>query len=142
MKTKFLKTVVSKGFAAITLASALLLMSHASVAQESLSPPSLGDETKGIPAVAETEPLPVEAAEKTTAAQPATKPDEDYGPLGQATITESRRESGQVYRVELEHSLGGAKQVLEENDSDGQLETRSSGLEEEVNIPKWTIGSW
>jgi len=125
---------------AIIFASTLLA-AQTSLAQESLAPPSLGDETKGTPAIAETEPLPVETKEQTPEAQ-TTNTNEEFGPLGQATITESRRDSGQVYRVELEHSLGGAKQILEENDSDGKIESRSTGLDEEVNIPKWRIGSW
>jgi len=136
-----------KQLSAIVFAGLLFSNSQFSFAQESIAPPNLGDETKGTPAVAETELLPAEASIET-ALEPNTETteevasEENYGPLGQATITESRRESGQVYRVELEHSIGGATQVLEENDSDGKIDSRSTGLEEEANIPKWRIGSW
>ncbi len=138
----------TKGLTA--LAGGLLCICQIGFAQESLAPPGLGEDTKGTPAVAERQPLPVEPiptegieeTAKSTAAEDAAS-EENYGPLGQATITETRRESGgQVYRVELEHSIGGGKQILEESDSDGNLETRSTGLDEEVNIPKWRIGSW
>ena len=148
------KSRLIKGLSAIALATCLLTISQFglledSFAQESLAPPTLGDDTKGTPAVAERQPLPVETTSTQTAettdgeTAEATDEDETFGPLGQATITETRRDSGgQVYRVELEHSIGGGKQILEESDSDGQLETRSTGLEEEVNIPKWNIFSW
>ena len=137
-------SALSKGVSSLLVASCFLFINQIASAQDSLPPPSLGDDTKGTPAVAETEPLPEELAstEETTEGE-ADAAQEKYGPLGQATITETRRdEGGQVYRVELEHSIGGRKQILEENDSDGQLKTRSTGLDEEVNIPKWRIGSW
>ena len=61
--------------------------------------------------------------------------------FGTATITESKRDSGQVYEVEIKHSLGG-KQYIEETDSDGSLETNPNDLEAEPNLPKWKLGSW
>ena len=122
-----------------------LTFTQASIAQETLAPPSIGEDTKGAPAVIESLPLPSDTTVSNTdeVATDEVVEEENYGPLGQATITETRRESGgNVTRIELEHSIGGGKQILEENDSDGKLETRSTGLEEEVNIPKWRIGSW
>lgn len=143
---------LSKTISAFALAGLVfsILSIQGAMAQESLAPPGLGEDTKGVPAVAERQPLPVqtsiETIEETTEGEDtaATEEDEEnFGPLGQAIITETRRESGgQIYRVELEHSIGGGKQILEENDSDGQLEKRTSGLEEEFSIPKWRIGSW
>lgn len=61
--------------------------------------------------------------------------------LGNAEITESRRENGQRYRIELDHS-GGAKQYIEENDSDGKIESTDNDIEETPNLPKWKLGSW
>ena len=104
---------------------------------EALAPPTLGEETKGTPAVAESRVLPEEenleeGEEKTT---------ENQSPLGYATITEQKRESGQIYLIELEHSLGG-KQYLYENDSDGQIGSSVEEDESLTEIPKWKLGSW
>jgi len=115
------------------------ICSHAVNAQDVLSPPNLGQETKGTPAVDETAPLP--KTEKTLTTQQTSEPDAEQDFLGTASITESRRESGQVYEVEIDHSLGG-KQYFEENDSDGSLETTPKDLEDTPNLPKWKLGTW
>ena len=61
--------------------------------------------------------------------------------LGTAKIIESRRESGQIYRIEFEHSFG-SKQIIEENDSDGQLASDDNGLDDTPTLSKWRLGSW
>lgn len=140
---------------ALVLFFSLLLTANALA--QTASPPEFGQETKGTPAVTE-KPIvvektvtpketeaaadtdqPVEVSEQT--AQPAEQKERQPSFLGNATITESRRENGQLYLVEFEHSAG-AKQYMEENDSDGKIESTSNDIEETPNLPKWKIGSW
>lgn len=105
-------------------------------------PPILGQETKGTPALDEKAPLP--KVERTTAdkeSESTNTQDKASSLFGTATITESRRENGQLYEIELDHSLGG-KQYIQENDSDGKIESTSNDLEETPNLPKWKLGSW
>lgn len=119
-----------------------LLSSNISQAQDSgaIAPPELGQETKGTPAVEEQS-----AAEQAITAK-REKPEEAEEPVsnsifGNATVTESKRESGQIYLIELEHSAG-TKQYIEETDSDGKIESTSNDIEETPNLPKWKLGSW
>lgn len=110
---------------------------------EVAAPPTLGEDTKGTPAFDEKASLPVTPTEETaeeTAQQEEV--DTNDGLLGTASITESRRDNGQVYEVEIDHSLGGGKQYFEENDSDGSLETTPKDLEAIPNLPKWKLGTW
>ena len=112
--------------------------SHAQTAP----PPTLGEETKGTPAIEEP------AAETDTVSSKATLKSKDKksetkktSVLGRSTVIESRRESGQVYSIELQHS-NAPTQYIEETDSDGNIESTSNDLEETPNLPKWKIGSW
>ena len=110
------------------------------------APPELGEETKGAPAVVESS---TESATQNPDEQEASADGDGVDEpasgvdnlLGTAKITESKRENGQVYRIELEHS-SGAKQYIEETDSDGKIESTSNDIEETPNLPKWKIGSW
>lgn len=122
-----------------------LLLANSTHAQTA-PPPTLGETTKGTPAVPEiVEP----AQESVKPSSPEAQADaESKKPqsfanslLGEATITESRRENGQVYLIELEHS-SGSKQYIEENDSDGQLSSDGNDLDDTPNLPKWKLGSW
>ena len=61
--------------------------------------------------------------------------------LGTTRISERRHENGRIYRIELEHS-SGSKQVIEEFDSDGKIQSTSNDIEETPNLPKWRLGSW
>ena len=61
--------------------------------------------------------------------------------FGSTTITEHKRENGQVYAIEIEHS-SGSKQFIEETDADGLSNSKTKDLEEEPNIAKWRLGSW
>jgi len=106
-------------------------------AEETLGPPTLGEETKGKPAVDEAQ----TAKQATQEAEKSVESTQTEDPLGTATVTEHKRESGQVYLIELEHSLG-AKQYLYENDSDGQIGSSIEDNESIKEIPKWKIGSW
>jgi hypothetical protein len=99
-------------------------------------PPSIGEETKGIPAFDETTPISDEVeGDKESKASTVTSL------FGTSHVTESRRENGQRYLIELEHSTG-SKQYIEENDSDGKIESTSNDIEETPNLPKWKLGSW
>lgn len=100
-------------------------------------PPGLGEETKGEPAYDETEPL----AKQSESAQDTQQPSVTDSVFGTAQVTESRRENGQRYLIELEHSTG-SKQYIEETDSDGKIESTSNDIEETPNLPKWKLGSW
>ncbi|MEM7358008.1 MAG: DUF2782 domain-containing protein [Pseudomonadota bacterium] len=105
-----------------------------------IAPPELGQETKGTPAVEEQS-----AAEQAITAKRENQQEEEEevsnSIFGTATVTESKRESGQVYLIELEHSAG-TKQYIEETDSDGKIESTSNDIEETPNLPKWKLGSW
>ena len=110
-------------------------------AQEVLTPPSLGQETKGTPAIIDEVPSeqlqPVESLSETSENEEET----NFGLLGRTEIDEQRRENGQVYRIELKHS-SGSTQYIEENDSDGELQSTDNDIEETPNLAKWRIGSW
>lgn len=123
------------------------LMSYVciSTALAQQAPPEFGEETKGTPAIAEQ----ASSSELKSAAQQSADA-ADIGEqettgidslLGKAEITESKRQNGQVYLIELEHS-SGAKQYIEETDSDGKIESTSNDIEETPNLPKWKLGSW
>lgn len=131
-----MKTLIH--FCSMLLLSFSLALSTA-IAQTA-PPPTFGESTKGEPAMPETKP-----DQSDSNAQSASTDDESEALsnnlLGEATIKESRRESGQVYRIELEHS-SGSKQYIEENDSDGQIESNGIDLEDTPNLPKWKLGSW
>jgi hypothetical protein len=108
----------------------------------------MGQETKGKPAVEETSSGPSNESAATAKTNSAVKKGEkaEKGAvidnlLGTTTVTESKRESGQVYMIELDHS-SGAKQYIEETDSDGKIQSTSNDIEETPNLPKWKIGSW
>ena len=124
---------------------AMLSMSSA-ISAQTAPPPVFGEETKGTPAIPETatqaqiEPTNGVAAPDAASDEKTPKSLTDTL-LGEATITESRRESGQVYMIELEHS-SGSKQYIEENDSDGELSSDDNDLDDTPNLSKWKLGSW
>jgi hypothetical protein len=129
---------------ALVLAGFLMAFCGNVLAQQ--APPELGQETKGTPAVDETA---IDATSSINNRESATKTGEKKAEkgaaidnlLGTTTVKESRRESGQRYLIELDHS-SGAKQYIEETDSDGKIESTSNDIEETPNLPKWKIGSW
>ncbi len=129
-----------------TLFLKLIMMSvvTAGAVDAQQAPPELGQETKGQPAVAEVAEQTESAIKNSTESEESEESNETSGIdglLGEAEIVESKRENGQVYRIELEHS-SGAKQYIEETDSDGKLESTSNDIEETPNLPKWKLGSW
>ena len=137
----------------ISSLSVLLLVASVTVAMapvqlgraETAPPPSLGQDTKGEPATAE-QIAETEASEQTQPLNDSTvtdgKEQKKSGRLfGTTKIKESRRESGQVYQIELQHSAG-PNQYIEETDSDGNIESESTDIEDTPNLPKWRIGSW
>lgn len=136
----------SRVYARILLVVAAVSWAGLGWAQQ--APPTLGQETKGVPAVDETSAQPSNTTEQTSEATAdsadSDEPEDQSGIdslLGKAEITESKRESGQIYRIELKHS-SGAKQYIEEDGSDGKIESTSNDIEETPNLPKWRIGSW
>lgn len=112
-------------------------------------PPTLGQDTKGAPAVEDA----ASDATKNDGAEGSNSPAGDTAEAGEAgeeqgrktfgtaKFKESRRENGQIYLIELEHS-SGIKQYIEENDSDGNIESKATDIEDTPNIPKWKLGSW
>lgn len=134
MYNRYLKTAIGASFAMIMQISFV-----ATSSAQTAPPPNLGEETKGKPAITETSPDESQVGSNASEAEELTE--KKGSALGTATVTESRRESGQVYRIELDHS-SGAKQVIEENDSDGSIENTESGIDDTPNLPKWTLGSW
>lgn len=127
--------------AALVLASLLTI----SVSQaQTAPPPSLGEETKGTPAIDENK---SQGATSSSDNKSETTNDangeetQSTSVFGASTVVESRRESGQVYSIELQHS-NAPTQYIEETDSDGNIEYKSNDLEVTPNLPKWKIGSW
>jgi hypothetical protein len=105
-------------------------------------PPTLGENTKGTPAIEE--PSTENKAFSEQATQKAKNQETDgkkSTALGASTVIESRRESGQIYSIELQHS-NAPTQYIEETDSDGNIESKSNDLEETPTLPKWKLGSW
>lgn len=107
------------GVLALTIISALVFCSSLS---------AQADSTVNEPLILKREPKPKNA-------------NTNIGPLGSATVKESRRENGQVYKIELKHSAG-AKQTIEKNDSDGSIKSKGKGIDDTPNLAKWTLGSW
>ena len=125
------------GTMALSLMIVSLITQSSTTFAQTSPPPSLGEETKGVPAIDETTPV-IKDGKKAAQKKNSSAVD---GVFGKAHVTESRRENGQRYRIELEHS-GGAKQYIEENDSDGKIESTGNDIEETPNLPKWKLGSW
>jgi len=123
----------------LTFVALSLSMANQTAFAQTAPPPSIGQDTKGEPAVKEPEPQ-TQTEQDSESSDEATE-DGASSPFGTAKITESRRESGQVYLIELEHS-SGAKQYIEENDSDGNIESQKTDIEDTPNLPKWRLGSW
>ena len=128
-----------------TLLASLLVGFSSQVTAQTAPPPGLDEYTKGEPAVSETIELDDYQSIKSKggdgADQEAATDPSAGGLLGRAKITESKRDNGQVYRIELEHS-SGSRQIIEENDSDGVIESTDNDIEETPNLPKWQLGSW
>lgn len=99
-----------------------------------LSPPALGEETKGTPAVDET-------STSTDNAVSNTDDNSKTQILGNTEVTEYRRENGQLHRIKLQHSAGNT-QYIEETDSDGRIGSTNNDIEDTPNLPKWKLGSW
>jgi len=110
-------------------------------------PPSLGEETKGIPAiedsVIEDEAASAQASVSQQATEAETSDDDEKKPgfFGKTTIVETKRENGQVSSIELKHS-NAPPQYIQETDSDGNIKIESNDLEDTPNLPKWKLGSW
>ena len=134
-------------FLALCLVSSNLVFGTVAVAQSAIAPPTIDQETKGTPAIAEGPPADSPSSDKGTTSSSDKNSKQGGqtkgidGLLGEATITESKRDSGQRYLIELEHSAG-TKQYIEETDSDGKIESTSNDIEETPNLAKWKIGSW
>ena len=130
---------------AIIVVSILFISNQSSVAQVA-PPPGLGEETKGTPAILDNQKstTPVNQDRSSSANKPGdSKEQKSFADnlLGTAKVTELRRENGQLYRIELEHS-SGSKQVLEDNDSDGNFGDDDNSLGNAPKVAKWRIGSW
>lgn len=111
------------------------------IAQDTITPPSIGQATKGTPAIDEVaeDSATIKASKRKQESDPKGAVAQSI--FGNAKITESRRESGQLYLIELEHS-SGSKQYIEQTGSNTKIESTSNDIEETPNLPKWKIGSW
>jgi len=128
---------------AIILGSTLVIEpTHAQTAP----PPNFGDETKGTPAVEESAPQAEASAIQSPGSGEQLTPEAEVDKsannvFGNTKVVELRRENGQVYSIELQHS-NAPTQYIEETDSDGNIEFESNDIEETPNLPKWKLGSW
>jgi len=146
MNKQILNLQLIIGVALISTAMIIKPSIVSTVYAQTAPPPNLGEETKGTPAVAEEPSAGVEqpSTETQTVATESTSESEETqstSAFGRATVVESRRESGQVYSIELQHS-NAPNQYIEETDSDGNIEFESNDIEETPNLPKWKLGSW
>ena len=124
----------------VSLAISSVLFVNSGHAQTA-PPPQLGEETKGTPAIEEQTAKIETPAAKTVTSSDGKLSTKKTSLLGTSTIIESRRESGKIYSIELQHS-NAPTQYIQETDSDGNIEFESNDLEETPNLPKWKIGSW
>lgn len=124
------------------VASIFFLPFQSSIAQVA-PPPGLEEETTGTPAILsdQASPSPSANEKNTEPAESAEQTSIADNLLGTATIKEFRRENGQLYRIELEHS-SGSKQVLDDNDSDGNFGDDDNSLGNAPKVAKWRLGSW
>lgn len=127
--------------ATLVISSALVIGTSIGISQaQTAPPPSLGEETKGAPAIEEKTSTSESVIDKTAASTEDVET-QTTSAFGASTIVESRRENGQVYSIELQHT-NAPTQYIEETDSDGNIEFESTDLEETPNLPKWKLGSW
>ena len=130
--------------ATILLASSLIT---SPVLAQTAPPPNLGDETKGAPAIEESTPQTEAPTNPNPNVGGALELEENEvggqttSVFGNSTVIESRRESGQVYSIELQHS-NAPPQYIEETGSDGNIEFEANDIEKNPNLPKWKLGSW
>lgn len=124
----------------LTLSSALFA--------QTAPPPAFDEDTKGEPAVDETntETTETDSADsavtnESNAEDETTDPSSISTILGDAKIKEYRRENGQLYQIELDHSAG-SKQYIQDDDSDGKIQATDNDLQAEPNLPKWRLGRW
>ena len=94
----------------LTIAATLFIASvSTAVFAQTAPPPTLGQDTKGVPAIEETATKTSNTSENKASVaenQDSASKQNSTSLLGSATIKESRRENGQVYLIELEHSSG------------------------------------
>ena len=117
---------------------------NAQAQNDALAPPSIGEQTKGKPAVAEV----IETKSENLGTNNASDTNNQQSQSGinavlnsTTTVTEHKRDNGQVYLIEFENSLGG-KQYLDEGFSDGKIGSSTEDKESTNSIPKWKLGSW
>ena len=115
------------------LASLLLLIASTANSQDISSPPELGQETKGTPAIIE--------ANTVSSDNGAAVEEIENKSRKQTQFKEIRSETGLIYQIEINHA-SGSKQYITETDSDGNIESTNNDIEETPNLPKWKIGSW
>lgn len=108
------------------------------LAQDAIAPPTLGQETQGEPAIPNSPEVSQDSNDTSVEDDSA---DKKTSLFGKTEISELRRESGQVYRIELKHP-NGSKQYIDEFDSDGKIESKDNDIEETPNLAKWRLGSW
>ena len=125
----------------LSLVCTFLVCTASVSAQEVIAPPALGEQTKGTPADISDPVTEVASTQQTSSEAKQSDEEQNYGLLGRTDIDEQKRENGQIYRIELKHS-SGSTQYIEENDSDGKLESTDNDIEVTPNLAKWKLGSW
>ena len=123
------------------------IMFSSALFAQTAPPPAFDEDTKGTPAVDETaqadsnESKPEELESTTEGSEEVDSDSSGVSALlGDATITETRGENGQL-QIELDHSAG-SKQYLRDDDSDGKIQATDNDLDTEPNLPKWRLGRW
>jgi len=135
----------SKMLAKLIIAFSLVLTNLAIADDDPLAPPKV-DSNVSTPVALEPrsgESAPPAPVGQRVPEKPEVTPSNNAldGILGEALITESRRENGTPYLIELEHS-SGSKQYIEDNDADGLTESSGEDLEKTPSLAKWRLGSW
>lgn len=123
-----MKSIISLMTIALSFVGAV----HAS---EALSPPSINEATRGTPAQLNSIP-------KNQGRSTDTENAENNELAGeQALETKHTGAKGYVHGLEIGHSQNNV-QYIEDSDRDGQIQKKSSELDEVTELPKWKLGSW
>jgi len=118
----------------ITLCGLLSIAASFQAYATDTAPPTIGQQTKGTPAVPESIETPSKSSENSSQAS-------DTEQANTFSSKEYKRENGQVYRLELKHP-NAPHQYIDRTGSEGNIESTDNDIEDTPNLPKWKLGSW
>lgn len=99
-----------------------------------IAPPALGEETKGIPAV-------IESNNTSTSVDTGANSNTAKQASQQYDSKEFKGKNGQTYRLELKHP-NMPNQYIDKTALEDNIESTDNDIENTPNLPKWKLGSW